>query len=662
MGGRTLKEQQLNEENLLAGLSLILDKIEEEQIVFIVKASKPDWRGNTAFVIGPQSICGLVLGLAGDPEYGWPVNVDAGKVNSIRDISPGNRRHQFITRDGKCVAVVVQLCEYETIKKLIKEKHLEINQAKDGQASMGATVLAGGQVDQAALRQAEQAVSFERRWAMSGKVKLETMEGPMKGKTFLFEEHDTFIFGRSPIADGHAYLPDDLQVSRHHFILEVNPPDARIRDLGSRNGTYVNGVKYGGREEGETPEEGRKRAYPEVNLKNGDRIQVGQTTILLQVEIPAVCCECNCEIPDADRDKCSWIGGTFICVPCKAKLAASMQPAKKPEPVRCQKCNKDVSSEVGQGQRGSYICEVCRKKVDIDPARLLFEILRQAGIQAGGADAPQIVGYEIEKEIDRGGFGAVYLARRKKDGQRAAVKVMLADVAVNEKARSDFSREMDVCYNLRHRNIVEYVDRGSAGPTFYFIMEFCDGGDAAGLMKRSGGRIPLAQAAPIMLQTLDGLAFAHEKGIIHRDLKPKNILLCGSGASLTAKVSDFGLAKKFQDAGLTKSGTVTGAAAGTPFFMPREQVTNFKYVKPPTDVWSIAATFYNMLTGLYPHNFRPKQDNIAEILNGKIVSIRQRDSNIPAELAGVIDRALSNDVKARYQDAGEMLKALNQAL
>jgi len=100
-------------------------------------------------------------------------------------------------------------------------------------------------------------------------------------------------------------------------------------------------------------------------------------------------------------------------------------------------------------------------------------------------------------------------------------------------------------------------------------------------MARAGGRIPLDQAAPIMLQALAGLAFAHEKGIVHRDLKPQNILLCGSKASLTAKVTDFGLAKNFQNAGLTKKGTVTGDVVGTPVFMPREQVTNFKYVKPP---------------------------------------------------------------------------------
>jgi pSer/pThr/pTyr-binding forkhead associated (FHA) protein len=76
-----------------------------------------------------------------------------------------------------------------------------------------------------------------------------------------------------------VHLPDDSFVSRHHFILEVCPPQACVRDLGSRNGTYVNGRKVGGRKEGESPEEGARRAYPEVTLKHGDRIQVGDTAL-----------------------------------------------------------------------------------------------------------------------------------------------------------------------------------------------------------------------------------------------------------------------------------------------------------------------------------------------------------------------------------------------
>ena len=110
---------------------------------------------------------------------------------------------------------------------------------------------------------------------MPGKVTIEVTTGNLKGKTFTFQEHDTFIFGR--MEECHCCLQDDLQVSRHHFILKVNPPDSRIRDFGSLNGTWVNGEKIGSRRAGETPEQGQKRPYPEVDLKDGDEIKAGET-------------------------------------------------------------------------------------------------------------------------------------------------------------------------------------------------------------------------------------------------------------------------------------------------------------------------------------------------------------------------------------------------
>jgi len=89
---------------------------------------------------------------------------------------------------------------------------------------------------------------------VSAKIQIKISQGQDAGKVFTFTEHDTFVFGR--MDDCHACLPDDTQVSRHHFLLEVNPPQACLRDLGSLNGTHVNGKKFGAREKGESPEEG----------------------------------------------------------------------------------------------------------------------------------------------------------------------------------------------------------------------------------------------------------------------------------------------------------------------------------------------------------------------------------------------------------------------
>src|SRR5438132_134519 len=118
---------------------------------------------------------------------------------------------------------------------------------------------------------------------MPNQVNLNVVAGPMKGLQFSFLEHDTFIFGRD--VNCHACLPDDEQVSRHHFLIETQPPNARICDLGSMNGTYVNNVKHGGRRQNESPEEARRRGYPHVTLNDGDRIRAGQSVIEVAITI-----------------------------------------------------------------------------------------------------------------------------------------------------------------------------------------------------------------------------------------------------------------------------------------------------------------------------------------------------------------------------------------
>jgi eukaryotic-like serine/threonine-protein kinase len=427
---------------------------------------------------------------------------------------------------------------------------------------------------------------------MQSRVRLEIVDGPLKGKKFEFAEHDTFVFGRAP--DCHAHLPEDTYVSRHHFILEVNPPLARVRDLGSLNATHVNNRKCGGREKGETPEEGAKRKYPAVDLNHGDRIRVGDTVMAVTIE------------------------------------HAKVQP--------------DESAQV-------------REQL----ARLIFEVNAPKQKKAERFIEQQIGGYIVEKELGRGGFGAAYLARRMKDNQRIALKVMLSQVAVDKSNLEQFLREIRNVSSLKHPNIVQIFDFGSTEGIFYFAMEWCEGGGVDTLMAQHNGKLPLQWAKPIILQSLNALAHAHAKGFVHRDLKPSNILLSSAQNNVVAKLSDFGLAKSFEKAGLSGL-TLTGNYAGTPYFLPREQITNFKYVKPVSDVWSMGATIYNMLTGTFPYSFSKERDPIDIILNDNIVPIWQRDKTLPINLCAVLDNALEKKAKDRYQTAAEMLAAIKQAL
>ena len=186
--------------------------------------------------------------------------------------------------------------------------------------------------------------------------------------------------------------------------------------------------------------------------------------------------------------------------------------------------------------------------------RILLELFRQAGKLPAPEKTPEIKGYEVEKRLGVGGFGAVYLARHKKDGERVAVKVMLSKVAVDENARKKFLREIDSMKVLRHKHIVSLLDNGTAGSAFYFIMEYCKGGSVADLMRHRGGKLTLGEAGTIILQALKGLGYAHKKNIVHRDLKPANILLKGSEGRWIAKICDIGLGKNFQQAGFSAVG------------------------------------------------------------------------------------------------------------
>ena len=454
---------------------------------------------------------------------------------------------------------------------------------------------------------------------MSLAVRIEIMTGEQKGKVYSFIGHDTFIFGRE--SDCHCSMPADLEISRHHYLLELNPPDARIRDFGSLNGTWVSGKKIGAREKGETPEQGQKRRYPEVDLKDGDEIRAGKTVFKVMVEIQK----------------------------------------KATAPLLCCRCGKEVGKEIRAGNVGEYICAVCRKQVEADPIEQIDQMLGAKEDRAKGKAPLGIRGYAIKGKLGTGGFGTVYLAKKIKTGEPVALKVMLSRIAVEADAREKFQKEIRLLKSLQHPNLVQLLDHGAAGSVFYFIMEYCEAGSIADLLRRRGGKLELAEAVPLMLQSLEGLAFVHGKGFVHRDLKPQNILLKGSRQNRVAKICDLGFTKNFEQAGFSGM-TMTGAFAGTPFFMPREQLTNFKYVKPASDIWSLAATFYAMLTGALPRDFPKDKDPIEVILGGNIIPVRKRDNQIPLSLAQVLDQALAHRAQDRYADAGEMLVAMKKAL
>ena len=474
----------------------------------------------------------------------------------------------------------------------------------------------------------------------------------------MFTKPDCFLFGRA--ADAHISLPNDLYVSRQHFFLEISPPACKLRDLNSKNGVIVNGVRYGGKTP--LPKEFKQAPINETLLKDGDEISVGDTRIKVSIEFEATDYQ-----------------------------AAPQAPAT----IRCVRCGKDVTAEtrnLPQPPHGAYICLACRKS---QPAsKTPSSSFREQGSAPKGRPLspeakPQpkplaIEGFVIEQKVGTGRMGDVYKARENKTGQLVAIKVFSPRVMVNPHKLKILQRELVIIRQLKHRHIVQFLGHGVAGNLLYFVFEFIDGVTFKKLIESQAGHVPLSEFAPIALGALDGLAYAHRvrlsartssgtirewEGIIHRDLSPESILVAREGTSWVSKLTDFHLSKTFEEAGITDI-TTPEDILGQPMYWPREQLTHYKYLNPATDVFSIAAVFYEALTGSWirdgfsqlikkskEQGYRPSiSDYMGVIASHPVVPIRDKAPHIPEPLARVIDRALRE--KEIPQDARNVQKEL----
>jgi len=433
-------------------------------------------------------------------------------------------------------------------------------------------------------------------------VNLKVTAGPYKGRIFSFTQHDTFLIGRSP--DAHLYLPEDRYFSRNHCLLEMNPPHSYLRDLGSTNGTFLNGHRV-------------KDAF----LNNGDRIQCGETILVVEVTTA----DSN-DLPETTQD---------AGIPKRPVLVM----------VECQNCGRREQAQASSpDEHLTFLCEDCR-----------IELKR----------SPQAIpGYDTVKVIGRGGMGCVMLARDQRTGRAVAIKTLLPEFAVSDKAMKRFMREIDVAAALKHKNIVEFIDRGTHNGVVYLVTEFVDGADASKLAEERGGKLAYDDGISIIAQALDALSFAHAQGYIHRDFKDQNILVAGRSPNLVAKLTDFGLAKSFTHSGMSGV-TMAGEMAGTLAYMPPEQLRNFRDVKPQSDIYAVGMTAYSLLTGSLALDLSKNSsvnDTIRAIFEQPAVPLQQRAPQIPRPVCEIIDRALAKDPAQRWQTAGAMHKALSHCI
>ena len=283
-----------------------------------------------------------------------------------------------------------------------------------------------------------------------------------------------------------------------------------------------------------------------------------------------------------------------------------------------------------------------------------------SGIRPGGAPRtvaiPKLHGFEILAEIGSGPLGTVFLARSESTGQSLAVKYMPIRTSAAEILRRRFVAEMDRVAQVRHPNIVALLERRTIGHAFYFISDYCDGGNLVRWMDLNGGRLKPTELRPVMQQCLDALRHAHLHRLVHGSITPQNILFATE--SRIARISDFALATQF-GRGFSSSPTqaVNLHAAG---FVPRERLTSDHGLNSRSDLWSLAAVFYYAISGSYPWDFRGR-DPLEVIPREDPVPLQLRENTVPASVAQVIDRALRPNPAQRFQGATEMKAAWDAA-
>lgn len=263
--------------------------------------------------------------------------------------------------------------------------------------------------------------------------------------------------------------------------------------------------------------------------------------------------------------------------------------------------------------------------------------------------------YELLDEIARGGMGVVFRARQVKLNRIVALKMILSGELAGAEEVQRFKTEAEAAANLDHPGIVPIYEIGEHEGQHYFSMGFVEGQSLAGRAK--DGPLPPREAAEIVKKVAEAVAYAHEKGVIHRDLKPANVLLDANGEP---RVTDFGLAKQVEsNSDLTR----TGAVMGTPSYMPPEQAGGkADEVGPRSDVYSLGAILYCLLTGRPPFQSANPTDVLLQVLDRDPVSPRSLNSEIDRDLETITLKCLEKGPRRRYTSATGLADELGRYL
>lgn len=498
-------------------------------------------------------------------------------------------------------------------------------------------------------------------------VRLTVVAGPHSGQKWVFDRNVRLVVGRT--SPSHLVFADEKAFSGRHAQIEINPPSVQVRDLESRNGLYVNGVRL-----------------VEATLSDGDRFGVGDTEILVESESSVQ--HRSPQPVDGDERRPSVKRDRQEAGDDIAPRDSDADAGPVSNPVGQHRPPTEMSGPEHDNVRPTFAqtrhqgMEGFAKHVTGNPPRRLTSDpfspttaqstpgkrtdvgdlgdsnQGDSGFSASDeiddddkvprfAIGQSIGAYELKALIGRGGMASVYRATHRRSDKVFAIKLIRTDLTETEKRVQMFVREATVLTQLRHPRIVDAVELGIHHRSPYLVMEYVDNLDLLKLIDSQKSKQRVKTSIWVISRVLEALHYLHGEGIVHRDIKPGNVLAYKEGHRLQVKLADFGLAKLFADSGLSGL-TSEKSVRGTLAYMSPEHFRRSVDAQPPDDLFSCGATLFRLLTGQLPNMlFQPNET--LEVL---------RTHPLPKSLRKMVAKSIDLDPAKRFQTVAEFAEVI----
>jgi serine/threonine protein kinase len=311
--------------------------------------------------------------------------------------------------------------------------------------------------------------------------------------------------------------------------------------------------------------------------------------------------------------------------------------------MKCFKCGFENPA-------GAVFCAKCATKIGTgaDGKGPQISVTRTLETKPEGLGKGEVFAgrFELIEELGAGGMGIVYRAYDKQVGEEIALKILLPEIALDERTVDRFRNEIKLARRVSHRNVCRMHELHEDGKQLFITMEYVAGRDLKGLIRETKG-LTAGKAVSIAKQVAEGLCEAHTLGVIHRDLKPQNIMVDKEGA---AKIMDFGIARSLRAAGMTAEGMIIG----TPEYMAPEQVEGLE-ADQRTDIYAMGVILFEMATGRVPFEGDSALSVAYKHKNEIPIPPRKLNAEIPEPFNKLILRCLEKQKENRYQTAEELL-------